>query len=278
MKDSICDPWPVALCLSALAFAGCGGSEAATTECQFEYETLGAAASTRLDLLFETEEGVIKRLVRETGEEDTASIFYRFDSPERSAVLHELDSDNDGSIDSVMSRSDVLLDRVDLYQVDALADDNMVDSLQVSVSLPSNDFAGWVPTRMFYTIPCGPSHKLTASEDDGLVTLDVDLNEDGSIDTEMRMFFTDVGIDAWTVDHNKDGTVEFWGKANYTDDGKIESVQWLNWEFAPVAVSTWTYDESGNLASLEEDMNGDGVVDNKLRYSSACWTEASDEE
>ncbi len=277
MNVFVLKKWQVAFGLSAIVLGACGDSEPATTECQFEYDTLGAAASTRLDLLFEVESGVIKRLVRETGQEDTASIFYRLDAPGRSGVLHELDSDNDGSIDSTMERSDVLLDRIDLYQVDAIADDDLVDSLQVSVSLPSNDFAGWVPTRMFYTIPCGPSHKLTASEDEGLVTIDVDLNEDGSIDTEMRLFFTDIGIDAWTVDHKKDGAVDFWGKANYNADGKIESVQWFNWEFASVANSSWTYDENGNLAAFEEDMNGDGTVDNSLRYASACWKGAGDE-
>lgn len=264
------------LLFSATVATGCSCSDPAVTACQFEYETLGAAPSTRLDLLFEAETGVIKRIVREVGTEDTASIYYRFDDPARSAVLHELDSDNSGSIDSTMERSDVLVDKIDLYQVDAIADDDVVDSLQVSVALPSNDFAGWIPTRMFYTIPCGPSHELTASEEDGLVTIAVDLNEDGSIDTEMLMFFTDEGIDAWAVDHGQDAVIDFRGKAVYNADGKIESVTWYNWELDAVARSTWTYDENGNLSEFEEDMNGDGTIDNKLRYASACWQGGSD--
>ena len=80
--------------------ASCGDKALPASTCQLDYELLGAAESTRLDLLFEVEAGVIKRAVRELGVEDTASIFYRFDNPELSPSLHELDSDNDGVPDS----------------------------------------------------------------------------------------------------------------------------------------------------------------------------------
>jgi hypothetical protein len=260
----------------AMVFAGCKEESPATTECQIEYKMLGAAESNRTDLLLAPSDEVVKRLVREDGDEDTASIYYRFDNPEFSARVHELDEENDGTIDSTMERSERLVDRIDLYQVDAIADDGLVDSLQVSVPLESNQFGPWNPARMFYTIPCGPSHELTASEDQGLVTIRVDLNEDASVDTEMRMFFADDKITAWTVDHEIDGVIDFRGKATYRDDGKVASVEWRNWEFETVSVSTWEYDENGLLVGFQENMNGDDTIENELVYKTACW-EGSDE-
>lgn len=262
---------PLGIGVAALLFVGCKDEEVATVDCQIQYQKLGAADSRRVDLLFEPEDLVVKRLVREKGEEDTASIFYRFDNPDISAAIHELDDDNDGRIDSTMERNDRLLDRIDLYQVDAVASDDLVDSLQVSVPLKSDQFGPWNPARMFYTIPCGPSHQLTATEDDGLVTILIDLNEDGTIDAEMKMFFRGDAITAWTVDNEQDGVIDFRGKATYRDDGKVQSVEWRNWEFTPIAVSTWLYDDEGRLIGFEEDMNGDGSIENKLAYTTACW-------
>lgn len=253
----------------------CKDEEPASVACQIKYEKLGAANSNRVDLLLAPEELVVKRIVRAEGNDDTAAIFYRFDDPAVSALIHELDDDNDGGIDSTMQRSERLLDLIDLYQVDAIADDDLVDSLQVSVPLASNSFGPWNPARMFYTIPCGPSHKLTATEDNGLVTIQVDLNEDGSIDTEMKMFFLNGAITAWNVDHEQDGVIDFRGKATYGDDGKVQAVEWRNWEFAPVAISTWTYNENRQLIGFEENMNGDDVIENKLSYAIACWEDSN---
>jgi len=264
--------WIWAVLGSAIFAGACQSEEPGTTDCQIRYLQLGAAPSDRVDLLIEPETQVVKRLVREDGDEDTAAIFYRFDDPEVSALLHELDSENDGTIDSIMERSDRLVDRIDLYQVDAIADDGLVDSLQVSVPLETGgDFAGWQPARMFYTIPCGPSHELVAEEDAGIVSITVDLNEDGSVDGEMRLVFRGEAVSTWTVDNNGDGIVDFRGRAEYREDGKVERVEWRDWELAPVAISTFDYDEDGRLVGFREDMNGDDVIENELEYAAVCW-------
>lgn len=262
--------------MCALLAWGCQ-DEPGTTDCQIRYLKLGAATSKRVDLLLQPDTSVVKRLVREEGDEDTGAIFYRFDDTGASALLHELDSENDGTIDSIMERTDRLVDRIDLYQVDAIADDGLVDSLQVSIPLETGGhFGGWQPARMFYTIPCGPAHELVAEEDQGVVTIGVDLNEDGTVDGEMRIAFEGEAVSTWTVDNNLDGQIDFRGRAQYRDDGSIERVEWRDWSFGAVAISTFGYDESGRLITFEEDMNGDGTIENELEYAAVCW-EGDDE-
>lgn len=250
----------------------CQDEEPGTTDCQIRYRQLGAVPSSRVDLLVQPDTSVVKRIVREEGSEDTGAIFYRFDDTGASALLHELDAEKDGSIDSIMERTDRLVDRIDLYQVDAIADDGLVDSLQVSVPLETGgDFGGWQPARMFYTIPCGPAHQLVAEEDQGVVTIAIDLNEDGTVDGEMRIFFEGDAVSTWTVDNNLDGQIDFRGRAQYREDGRVQRVEWRDWAFGGVAISTFGYDEDGQLITFTEDMDGDGTIENELEYAAVCW-------
>ncbi|MEM6367743.1 MAG: hypothetical protein AAGD10_15025 [Myxococcota bacterium] len=261
----------------ALILGGCQNEIPGSSDCTIEYLRLGASASNRIDLLLELDSNQVKRIVRDDGEEDSAAIFYRFDAPELSAILHELDDENDGSVDSTMERTQRLLNRIDLYQVDAIADDGLVDSLQISIPLETGGrFGAWRPARMFYTIPCGPSHQIFASEDGDTVTLDIDLNQDGDLDGRMEIVFDGEAVQSWVVDNDRDGIIDFRGRTEYREDGRIDNVEWRDWEFAPVAVASFAYDAQGRLVEFNEDMSGNGTVENQLIYAAACWEDTLD--
>lgn len=267
----------LAFCIFLGAGPGCRTEVPGTSDCTIEYLQLGAAPSNRIDLLVELDAGQVKRLVRDDGEEDSAAIFYRFDAPGRSARLHELDLDDNGSVDATLERTGRILDRIDLFQVDAVIDDDQVDSLQISIPLETGGrFGEWRPARMVYSVPCGPSHEISATEDGDRVTLDIDLNRDGSLDSQMLIRFDGQQVLGWAVDNDRDGFVDFRGLALYRLDGRVEAVEWRNWEFDPVALAEFDYDGEGRLVGFEEDMDGDGVVDNRLRYAPSCWEETLD--
>lgn len=274
------------LSLSALLAAGvfatsCGDDEpVAPDACTIEYEILGSAGSPRVDFVIEGDEPLsVKRLVLEGGDEVSAAIYYRHAGEER--IAEELDDGDDGTIDAVLRRDERLGDLVDVFQVDANTEDDQLDTVQLSVALPTSNFGSWRPARMFYAMTCGPNHTLAAERVGDIVTIQADLQNDGSIDSEMRLYVVDGNVTAWVIDHGLDGVIDARAVAEYNAAGNIERVTWRDWEFRETHIAQWEYDEDGLLVAYEEDAEADGDIDNRITYSATCWegdAAAGDEE
>ncbi len=264
----------IVACVACVAvFAASCGDDAVPIngQCEIDFERLGGEASSRLDILLAADINTYKRIVQEDGAGQSAAIYYRYaDDDANSYRAEELDADNDDALDASMVRSERLFDLIDLYQVDAIADDDMVDSLQVSVGVPSSAFGKWNPARAYYTLACGPSHSVYASEDAGLITLEIDLNDDGTIDIWMRMFFIDGQLQRWVVDNKLDDIIDFRATPTYDDLGRITSLEWQDWEFSSVSRSEWSYDDNG-LVTFIEDSNGNAIPDHIVHFSAGCW-------
>lgn len=271
-------PLSALLAASVLA-AACGDDSPVDPDaCTVRYERLGNASSERVDVVVSGDEPLsVKRLVREDGDEVTAAIYYRHAGTER--IAEELDDGDDGTIDAVLRREERLGDLVDVFQVDADTDDDQLDTVQLSVALPTSRFGSWAPARMFYAMSCGPNHTLAAERVGDIVTIQADLQNDGSIDSEMRLYVVDGNVTAWVIDHGMDGVIDARAVAEYNADGLIEQVTWRDWEFKETHIARWEYDESGELAAYEEDAEADGDIDNRISYSATCWeSEEADEE
>lgn len=261
------------LALAAGVF-GCG-KDGASDLCTIEYELLGRAASDRQDVVIVgDEEGAIKRLVREEGDDVTAAIYYRFVGDEVSPVAEELDDRDNGRVNARLTRTQRLVDLIDIYQVDADTDDDQLDTVQISVQLPTSSFGPWAPARVFYAMNCGPDVDITAERVGDIVTLLVDIGRDGEVDTEMRFYVVNGGLTGWVIDHGIDGIIDARAVIGYTSDGLVETVTWRDWEFRPTHIGRWAY-EGGVLRTYEEDARGDGEVDNRIAYSAQCFEEVS---
>lgn len=263
------------LSLAALAaLVGCRKNE--PNQCRIDYELVGGNPSERFDILYATDGG--RRIVREIYAEgrgsDLQAIYYYFNDAGL-LEIEALDTDANGDIEARMDVRPAIGRALVPYAVDLEVQDGQVDALQISMRLPSALVGAWNPGRIYYQIPCDQGRAEVSSPSSDVEVIDFYLDNTDDVRTRMTVTYTDDGRPTgWTIDTNMDGEANDYASFTYNDRGQVREVFWTRpgtFMGDTYVLARYTYATDGTLYSWEADMNGDGVWENRITYSSPCF-------
>jgi hypothetical protein len=259
-----------------LALGATGCSKSGDNVCRIDYERVAGEPSSRVDEVYALEGGrILVREIRPQGRgSDKQAIYYYFDADGR-LEIEALDTDANGDIEARMDVRPSIGRSITPYAVDLEVQDGQVDSLQISMRLPTSLVGSWNPGRVYYQIPCDQGRAEVGTPDTNTEVIDFYLDDTDEVRTQMRIQYADDGRPlGWTIDTNMDGEANDYATFTYNDRNQIREVYWTRpgkFMGDTYTLARYTYDTDGRLYAWEADMDGDGTWENRITYSSACF-------
>lgn len=264
--------------LMAAALVACGDDPKV---CRADYLLVAGQPSTRFDVFTRDGDAVVRALHPDGARRSSSAIYYYFDADGRLS-LEALDDRFNGDIEARMDGQPRLFEVLTPYIVDMDLQDDSTDALQLSLEVPTSLVLGaYNPGRLLYQLPCDQEATSTEDAPGGgrrVLFTPVGPFTEGAPGATMDVIFDPQGRPArWAVDDNSDGVVDDVASIYYNEFGLVTEVSWLRsgrFLGKSYATSRWTYDTQGRLYEFESDADGDGQVDNRVRYSAPCFRSA----